>query len=793
MNKSLNLSLGMLLACGGASSLSAQNIYWGAAGAAGNWATVGSWYADAGETTPAGAVPTIANDVIFNTTPDNALGGTITVGANIFARSLTFNTSAGTLLSQSGSRILTLGIGGITVNSGAGNATIGQSAATLSVQAAGDQTWTNNSTSVLNVRKLSTSNTASGPVAVTLNANAGSITFSLGIDEDAAKPLSLIIESTGTATVSMVGSTYTGGTTIKRGVLASNGNIGAGTVVLSGTGADTTRLNLTGAATNDITVQAGGPGLAALTGNSGADFQGDITLNRDVSLGSVSTSAQTVIFSGDISGNSNITIGRVAGGSSNPTVVLSGNNTYVGRTIIDSAIVVVNSLNSVVGGSSSSSLGAAPLDAAAGTIRMSGVTASTLRYAGTGETTDRVIEIASNAGATLDMAGTGLLKFTSDLSHSGTGGRTLTLTGTGAGVGEFAGAINNVGTGTNVGVTKNGIGTWRLSGTANSYSSVTSITAGVLEVTKLADSGQNSSIGTGSSGGLSIAGGTLRYIGSGDSSNRAITIGALGATLDASGSGAIVYSRTAAPSYGSGNVAISLTLTGTNTGTNTWAANQNNNGTGAVSLTKNGSGTWVLTGTSTNTGGTTVNAGTLLLNGSSAAGVTVFGGVFGGTGTVANSVTIGNSGTLAPGNSPGTINTQTLTLSGTGSTIAMEISGTGAGQYDQVNVTGGVNLDGNGKIEVNLLSFVPQPSEIYFLILNDGVDAISGTLYGIAQGGTFTSGGYTWQVSYTGNSTTSSFTGGNDLALQVVPEPGAWMLVSGGLMAMTFMRRRRSS
>jgi autotransporter-associated beta strand protein len=212
-------------------------------------------------------------------------------------------------------------------------------------------------------------------------------------------------------------------------------------------------------------------------------------------------------------------------------------------------------------------------------------------------------------------------------------------------------------------------------------------------------------------------------------------------------------------------------------------------GTNTGGLTKTGSGVLALEGANTYAGPTTVNAGTLLINGSLASAVTVDGGVFGGTGSVASSVTIGDGGILAPGNSAGVISVGGLTLTGANSTIAMEIGG--ADIYDQINVTGEVNLDGNGKIEINLLSFVPQPSEIYFLILNDGVDAINGTLFGIAQGETFDAGGYTWQVSYTGDSAGGTFTGGNDLALQVVPEPGTWLLATGGLMALTVLRRRR--
>ena len=51
--------------------------------------------------------------------------------------------------------------------------------------------------------------------------------------------------------------------------------------------------------------------------------------------------------------------------------------------------------------------------------------------------------------------------------------------------------------------------------------------------------------------------------------------------------------------------------------------------------------------------------------------------------------------------------------------------------------------------------------------------------------------GFDWQISYTGNSTGNTFTGGNDIALMAVaiPEPRAALL--GGLGLLALLRRRR--
>ena len=69
-----------------------------------------------------------------------------------------------------------------------------------------------------------------------------------------------------------------------------------------------------------------------------------------------------------------------------------------------------------------------------------------------------------------------------------------------------------------------------------------------LSVNKLANGGAASSIGTSSNAAsnLIIHGSTLKYTGAGDNTNRQMTIGTGGATLDASGTGALNFTSTAA-------------------------------------------------------------------------------------------------------------------------------------------------------------------------------------------------------------------------------------------------------
>ena len=118
------------------------------------------------------------------------------------------------------------------------------------------------------------------------------------------------------------------------------------------------------------------------------------------------------------------------------------------------------------------------------------------------------------------------------------------------------------------------------------------------------------------------------------------------------------------------------------------------NGGGATNLNKVGNGTWTLSGTSTHTGTTGVNAGTLRVNGTFGGTATIVanGATLGGSGSIGGLVTAASGCTLDPGVSQGMAGTLTagagLTLSGT-SKLPYDLSNSTSGANDRITVSGG--------------------------------------------------------------------------------------------------------
>jgi fibronectin-binding autotransporter adhesin len=308
--------------------------------------------------------------------------------------------------------------------------------------------------------------------------------------------------------------------------------------------------------------------------------------------------------------------------------------------------------------------------------------------------------MASASSALINNNSSQALTINTDLLGTASGTKTLTLGGTGAGLSTFAGKISN-GTITTLNITKANSGTWVLSG-ANTYNGPTTIAAsgGTLSLSSIDVVANPNPLGQSPAAAANLLlgnGTTLKFTGSAASTDRAFTINGTAAnhsaTLDASGTGAINFTSTNSPAYGTAAQTRTLILTGTNTGANTLAASIGNNTTAAVSLIKNGVGNWVLSGSNTYSGSTTINAGKLTLGGAGTIAstpvitvnsnatfdVTGPGFTLGaaqtllGNGTILGSVT--SDGTLVPGSSIGTLTFSNNLVLNAGSTNTFEVDG----------------------------------------------------------------------------------------------------------------------
>lgn len=274
--------------------------------------------------------------------------------------------------------------------------------------------------------------------------------------------------------------TYTGGTTLTHGTLTLNNAaaLGSGTLTF-GSNTNNPYLNNASGSTINFTGNVVWAGNFRLGGNwNFGTSPVSMTVNSTQELYS------TVTIGGVVSG----TVGINKQGTGN--LVLNGLNTFTGGTVARQGTVTINTIKNY---GVASSLGMP----ATGSIVIAPNNSTTLTYTGTGDTTNRPIQVGGTGSAvttsTVANNGTGALIFTAAAFNTpvgvtgGSAARGLTLSGSfgsTATPNEVQGVIaDNTLSGTatspanRVNFAKGGTGTWKISG-ANTYTGTTTISGG---------------------------------------------------------------------------------------------------------------------------------------------------------------------------------------------------------------------------------------------------------------------------------------------------------------------------
>jgi autotransporter-associated beta strand protein len=493
-----------------------------------------------------------------------------------------------------------------------------------------------------------------------------------------------------------------------RGGTFSTGITGASTLTFSGDSTWTGTGSSVGtlAVLSGVTLTTNNP--AAVESTTALRVDGTYELNSALAVDGLSGSGTIALGTGSRltagSQNSSSTFDGTISGSGGGltkagtgTLTLTGASSYTGATIVEAGTLAMGRVNALPMTS--------PVTVNGGTWSLAGYdqTASSLSGGPFGT--------VSLGGARLTLGGG------ADSAYQGT------ITGTG-------------------GLTKIGGNRQELYG-STTYSGPTVVSGGLLRLYGTLPNSQSITVHAGAE----LDAPTANAL----STQARVTLTGSNATLRISGDqsiGALDGTSGARVLFGAGRT---LTLGGGN-GDGSFAGTLGGDGQG--SITKIGTGTLALAGTSGYQGATLVNAGTLVVNGSIAAssGVTLnAGAVLGGSGTVP-SVTV-TGGTLSPGNSPGTLTIAgDLTLDAA-STYRAEVQGAVS---DRLSITGTAALAGR-------LQLVPLGGSFTFnspYTLLSAAGGRSGSFGTVETVGSF-GDGVTSKVSYTAQ----------DVQLTLAPKP----------------------
>ena len=602
----LQLSLASFAALGlfASQSARAQDTLSATAPATASWGTNSNWMDN--------SFPTVADNVIIDYSSNPSVTTVLGLDGARSANSLTFGSANGpalgafSLLANSTAvataQTLTVATGGFTfasnltgaVTLGGTNGVLTLSTGATSTTASTGYTFTNNSSQAVNLNAVigNNGNTVAAAALTTIFTGSGTGVFTIGATNTYGfgAAVGTVTTSIRTATVRVTANN-----------LSPFGS--AGQVNLANT---TSVLQLGG---NTVNVFAITSTLAGAVIENASATNGTLNLTQ----GSANTNLAATIRDG--AGGGTLSIVKGTGGNG---LQLTGANTFTG-SVSTNSVVQAGSLNSVATNatlgtvhSASSNLGA-PVTVANGTIVLgqtntTGNSGGTLTYVGTGEITDRVINLANTSTpSTINQSGTGTLRFVSDLTTTSISNKNLTLGGSTAGIGQFAGVIaDNANTATV---------------TANTFAT------GATTVT--------------------VPGGVV---------TGNVTSASVGATITGPG----IAGGTTITGYNNGTGQYTLSQPTTAAGGG--AANQVTFSGGATSITKAGTGTWALTSLTGNSysGGTTLSAGTLSINNTSGSATGTGPVAFTGIGTGAAITTL-SSGAGSVGILTGTVTTNGTT------------------------------------------------------------------------------------------------------------------------------------
>ena len=297
------------------------------------------------------------------------------------------------------------------------------------------------------------------------------------------------------------------------------------------------------------------------------------------------------------------------------------------------------------------------------------------------------------------------------------------------------------------GLTKIGTGRLRFSGSvSNSYGGTTRVQAGTLEL-------QKSALNGAVPGRLEIGGvATVRLLGHTQIANPADVI--VDGVLDLNNCGDAFDELSGSGTVQLGSGYLNL---GADNGSSTFAGQI----TGTGEVMKLGTGTVQFTGNNSYSGTTAVRGGTLIIDGIQPASAVLVesGGTLRGNGWVGLLTVYGRVQPGDPGAAyAGTMFCSNVVFSGSGR-FASTLFDNGS---DKLGVSGTVQL-GNATLELSRWT-APWVGQRFWLIDNDGTEAVSGTFAGLPEGTTVYVDGVPLQLSYSAGST-------NDVVLTFTNPP----------------------